>query len=391
MSQDKITIKIYIDPTAAILAGNPTSGTVEVPLTADYLASLNTEQRELLAKLIRRDDTLGRSWNRRVPAYKPYTDHDSHTRQETEVDLPQAEATLEAVTEVLNVRLTTLQQEPAEERQRAIDCLDHIEETLEKYEGGDGDLTASTWAGGTRTWTVVAKLTRLALHAGHLLTDDVATVAATSALHALCKRAETEAGMLNAKEAERLTQAVAREVQKDKEAEEAKEQKRLAYATAIHQWGTESQQERYAVEVLEEAEGLDLIRDHVWSDALASFARYQRLEVSDLDDNDAHEEDCSITYYDSPTKAEVDFDVDGQSYLTDEQWEVYKAMGEAKRAHELLAKATLEPRLHTVTCESCGGSYGRPSVMVRVDWHGHRFSREYALPTTNTNRPARAG
>lgn len=161
----------------------------------------------------------------------------------------------------------------------------------------------------------------------------------------------------------------------DKRKEEAESILCEAIAAFIGQHGDEAAKGRLKDNLLGRNDALDLIRQHLFASLdnvtvttagheseTYSLPRYNRLRVSDIE----HNVDCS----------------DGSTG----SWSTHEA--ESLSAHEWLELqtirkvvpegATVEPKMHAGVCDACDGTARRLGVLVTINWHGRKLSREYA-------------
>lgn len=136
--------------------------------------------------------------------------------------------------------------------------------------------------------------------------------------------------------------------------------------------GTESQRERWAVDLLPEAELLSLARYELFL-SFAPFRRWQKLEVGDV----RHDRSCS--------GGVVAFSTCEPGSLTHDEWAAFKqitsainaANGGALNGHGVTATFSLVE--HVGRCSVCTAeAFGR-AVNIRIEWAGRPLSREYSL------------
>ena len=382
-------VRVYVDTQTAIEAGFATSGTVSVTLTDEWLQTLTEEERKLVAEAVAKRETLGKGRNYPVPEFKHWTDPHVGTKHLRCEDPPLVCADLDAVLAVVQHRLAhqgqIVRDQLAAKGQLYLDVRNAAAELVDEYYGitrnpVHGNLHfASTLKVDPRLESFIELLPKVALPE-----SDDGTKNDTDLLRELCayKHSATEEIarlQAEAKEQERHREAI-KQAGVEREAE-AEERRQKALDDAVARWGNANQQERHEGGYLPRDEALNLIRDYVWADAFRDIMRYQKLEPSDLEgahnpDNPDEYDDCYVTA--SPPST---YSSDDLVQLTADQWDQIEVMRARCKQHTPLEQAQVLPRVHTAECDECGATVDRPSVLVRLVWHGWKLSREFMLPT----------
>ena len=160
--------------------------------------------------------------------------------------------------------------------------------------------------------------------------------------------------------------------QAKRDAEAQKKRLDTALAVMVAENGNTSQKERQAQGVLPHSEAMDLARDVLFGD-LYQTPRYERLTVADIRSLGG----------DYPCSSQIEFGARDLEECPAIAWERLTAIGTAAPEG-----ATVVLREHYGRC-GCSADSDCPtrdwcgerlSVLVTLDWHGAKLSREYAVP-----------
>lgn len=176
----------------------------------------------------------------------------------------------------------------------------------------------------------------------------------------------------------------------------------------VAHYGTTSQLERYAADLLPEDELCALAREQLYKPfgGLARYSSSEKIKVSEL----RHQSDCAVFVKESeirradggePFSPEtqkriargiqkyliedaIDFETCAMAELDKEGWQWLKAIessAEAARKHPYLAGGTVvvEPLTHWATCRHCQAEIDRSTAKVHIHWAGRTLTREYLL------------
>lgn len=147
--------------------------------------------------------------------------------------------------------------------------------------------------------------------------------------------------------------------------------------------GTASQRQRHAAQLLPDEDLCQLARDELFK-PFAMFARRQKMKPSAI----PHPRDRvtgKSTCGEVPPVAWSSGDA--PRALSNDQWQTVLrlevALKEARRHVWLQPNSSsavrIKLRVHTGTCQSCGGSVAEDTALVEIDWAGRTLSREYVL------------
>lgn len=159
-------------------------------------------------------------------------------------------------------------------------------------------------------------------------------------------------------------------VQAETEAEAQEQRKKTQIAGWVEAHGTDSQKKRLLAGLLPEAEVIDGIRAEAYA-SLNSFAKYEKMQDSDF---------CECEF-----EGNITYSTEDATEATQEEFAMMEAIQSALPA----ARVTL--RVHNGTCDDCGQSLERKSILVDLTVGEFEFSCEYgvtptyALPAANHN------
>lgn len=320
-----ISLKVYVSPKAAIMAGKTLIREQVVDLDDGFVASLTPEQRAELVQLVT-DNTeqLGHAFKL----------SGSYVR-----DFELSEPTLEQVKLGLEHRAKVRHEKAEQHRLEQERIQNEMRAAAEKLLNRPAEeFIEHTDIGVTMTQELYAH------RHNPLLAELVAEV-----------------------DAEIKRQHAANEARKREEAEvarRAEEKKAVQRKQAIHKWvkehGTDSQKDRLKEGVLPDDEVLKDIRDDLFGD-LAEFDRYARLKAEDV---------CACDCVDN-----VDFVTDNIVELSADQYDQFSVI--RSNAPD---SAKVEAKRHHGSCPNCTcDQVTRYSALVTVEWNGYTLSREYAL------------
>lgn len=153
-----------------------------------------------------------------------------------------------------------------------------------------------------------------------------------------------------------------RREQKQREKQARAEAKRQQVATWVQEHGTESQKRRHAVDLLDDQEVIDAMRDLAFS-PLDPFKPYEKINSGDVEHEDNSGWGCD---------GDVEFGAEN-SCASEETFAQLEEM------QKLLPDATITPRLHTATCNRCGSEATKPSLLAKITVGVFEFHRDYAV------------
>lgn len=339
---EAIKVKLFINMSAAILAGRSVSGDAVYVLSDRDLELLTVEERQELA----RDTDLSRNHMHGGPAAP---------------DLAQAD--IEGVRAVLQWKIGERARQDAEntenERRAAIErdeivafVLDSPIETLVYEDRGLPVVRSWTDHDGSGQWRICWDDPRLKERLQEAK-EHVLWLAVTR------------------KERDRLAdEALAK---RNAEAAQADFLQQARFAAASGEWirlhGTPNQIRRLDEGLLPEKEIKDEIRTWLFA-PLNAMPRFVRLQKADIN----HDEDCSVHHsrYDSNEVKEMSA-------------EAFEGLSLVRAAVAQIDGAKVEATEHLGWCDECDEeqerAQSRYSAKVTVDWHGCPLSLEYGLPS----------
>jgi hypothetical protein len=319
-------VLIKVSPKAAVLAGKSKSGVQRLELTEGALAELTEAQRNRLAS------------SRALCATIDCCALDN-------LELP--DASLDSLKLALDALIATEAKKAENERQ----CAERIRQETEEVLRERKTRSQIAYRGNP-----TVRVTEVSPAWPYQYDHDI-----VRSPEAQAWKAEIEAQ--NQHEIEVAQAQHADRERKEAEKQEAENRQQAQYTeallVAVCEWSPDDAN-RAKAGLMPEKEMENLVRDHLFAGITTD--RYVRLVSSDVD----HREYCEglVAY----------FDVDEAESVSAEQWAALQVI-----RTQIGDGMCVTPRRHTATCESCDEHCDRMSARVTADWHGHTFSREYAI------------
>jgi hypothetical protein len=376
-------VHLYVSPSAAVRAGKTSSGLQRLDLTQEQLTLLTQEERDELA----RSAGLG--------SPQPPDDASRHSFLGRDYDTEVSEASFDSLRTVLQSRVAKRQSEQADKAKRTAEQTERVTAWLATYQRlSDTELLATKldWLSGVDGAPYALREAATAVRRRQeRLQEEAKAAASTAELERHLAAATLDAALrLTAEEGllqwertelarerhgefpgaaegplerlEAFRRQAAQEV--DRRNQALKAERAEAIRVAVTEWGTDSQRRRHAANLLPAKEALALVRDRLF--AGISQPRYTRLEAKDV----MHEDTCS--------GPDISFEAGDEEALTEKAFDAFESI--QKHAPK---EATVKARYHSVWCDAAGCEdserVNRATALVTLDWHGYRFSREYAL------------
>jgi hypothetical protein len=327
---------VNVPVASAVRAGSSVSGIVPIEVTAEALAAMPSEDRDLLAGY------AGLATGTTPPQY---------THQLIDLPTPALGGLLAALRDAAARRAASAAAEAARQAERNANWLDRARQVVsERRERAD-----DRWPDvRTPAWPYVGGIDEATIDAARAWPETVAWLADLETANAQ-RAAETRARK-EARYAEQVARRAA-EVEADHRYCAARE-------ALVRQIGTADQIGRLDDGLLPDEEADGLVYDHVFA-PLADVARYVKLTVADL----SHAEGCAADEYD----VQATFGAEDAAGVSGAEWTRLVAIRAA------LPEAEVTPREHVATCETCEEQTRRASARVAIQWHGRTLVREYAI------------
>lgn len=140
----------------------------------------------------------------------------------------------------------------------------------------------------------------------------------------------------------------------------------------VEAYGDENQQERYTAGLLPENELLMLARTVLFA-PFSCFHRWEKIDFTEV----KHDKACN--------GGRVTFTTRTPDTLDAAEWTKFKSITAlVSRAnqgplHERGVQATVELVEHVGSCSHCKAEVFGRAASIRIEWAGHRLSREYTL------------
>lgn len=367
---------ININAAAAVKAGKAISGVRSVDLTEEQIASLSTEEREVLATL----PGLGKD---RLSDYdKPWGyEHglSAPTFDEVRRGLALEVAAREAQRRAFDEETSKAVRTKLDDLRRVVDTPFNVTYVL----NGVSDRHFTSF-GRTIPWPddvrkEVSELIKRAeaAHSAHLKAKEVEQADAIRRSIAEMDAAGNLNDLIMSKYPDIVadeiraynTRAAARRAAKKEADTQAEQQRAESYATGVRAWGRPDQIERLEAGVLPHEEGLALIRETLFA-PLADLPRYRAIAKSEIK---GHGEEPVFKAWD-----ETDWSAEQWKALREIQ---LRAQSATKAGNGLADEVTVVGRGHAGGVNSEDGwQVTRWSAKVTLMWGGWAMTREYALP-----------
>ena len=369
-------IYVYIDPAAAVRAGKARSGVIAVEMGEADIAALTQEQRELLAQC----DGLGCHTEPGADLVgQRYSGRAGSGLELIEATPASVAAWLAAVLEAERAKAAEAAAERARtlagrvaEAEQWLACLEAQSgpalAALPDHESKPPYYSSPDSVGEDLASRISAVVGRAAAGKKQMGAAREAEWMAENPARALVVESVVEGRVVAAAPGGHYTDSEAMSARRrDAFALAAAQNEALdtgrdaAISAAVAEWGTESQRARRGEGLLPDAEVLDMVRESLFG--AIDVLRYGRLDEADVE----HTDECA--------GPDVEFSAPNASSLDDRQ---YATLGRIRAAAP--EGATVTPRVHRGHCDECyGTTESKTSALVRLDWHGFRLSREYAL------------
>lgn len=343
---ENLKVFVYVDRSAAILAGKSQYGAVEMSLTDEMIGQLAPEERLELANTPApgysnspermRFGAGGGEWrpgNERISAPDPVL----------------SEATLESLRECLRARLSkrpVLEAEAkAEQEKKAAEREAEIQKILAAgvealmIDRGYGDIEGRRWDF-RYSFEDDQRVKPLVIEARDL----------AQKRNAGAKKAAFEA-----------------QAKREAEGKAHREACKATERDMLQKHGTESQRERHAADVLPEDELLRVARGVLFA-PLAEFPRYRKIEFRDIEHGDDCMADADMTTFHDDDAVSLD------EGLTEGQWKALKAIEKAAPAG-----AVVSPRNRWLKCKGCDETATSIAARVTIQWAGRDLVHYYDL------------
>lgn len=210
----------------------------------------------------------------------------------------------------------------------------------------------STWSIGGLTWQLICE--------HNLLSEDKKKEVDNYLAQAAKVYAEKEKKRIAKEKAEQKTREEKRQADESESTRIANE-KAEQISAWVAEHGTENQQKRKELDLLEDEEVINAIREEIFA-PLADYARYEKLRSADVCEcEDRYEGYCDVDYDVYDCKATV---------------EEFEKMQEIQK---LIPEAKITIKEHTGESEDCENTEKRKSLHVAIQAGAFTFSREYAI------------
>lgn len=325
-------VRVDIAPYTAIMAGSAQAGKFDLTITDEFVAELNTEEREVLILFVEYGTHVGLS---NVNGLR------STVEPMARADLP---SLLAYIRRCIAARATDNEKIAADNARRAAEKVQADEEKIRKWVAKETCAKLTTF----RPWRVLP----VSLWGVPISPE-------------LQKQYEAHWAELEGIAREREA-ASEREATERAAAEAARDD---ANKTNVCDWivahGSESMQARALEGLLPENELLDAVRNWLFA-PFDAFNKYKRLAVGDIQ----HAADCY-------TNVKPQYETVDATDLTGPEFDRLVKMREVAKTLEHTVE--VRAREHCAECRECPAFTRRRSARVAIEWNGHELAREYAL------------